>query len=116
MILYNIPFTLLCNYACAHIAEPLPFSACESVKMEVGRFFFLTFAVSAVCVAGAAVAGRHGTVPVYTNSWAVEVEGGGSDADALAAKYGFINKGSVSLACNFPPRGCCPKLPNPANT
>ena len=66
--------------------------------MEVGRFFFLTFAVSAVCVSGAAVAGRHDTVPVYTNSWAVEVEGGRSDADALAAKYGFVNKGTVSLA------------------
>ena len=34
--------------------------------------------------------------PLYTNAWAVEVEGGEKVADELAAKYGFINKGQVS--------------------
>jgi subtilisin family serine protease len=33
--------------------------------------------------------------PRYTNTWAVEVEGGKRMADAVAAKYGFVNKGSV---------------------
>ena len=34
-----------------------------------------------------------------TNSWAVQVTGGGDDAaDALAIKHGFINLGQVSLS------------------
>ena len=33
--------------------------------------------------------------PRYTNSWAVEVHGGPEAADALASKYGFINRGQV---------------------
>ena len=32
---------------------------------------------------------------LYTNSWAVEIEGGHSAAESLAVKYGFINKGQV---------------------
>ena len=51
-------------------------------------------AVSAVCVAAAA--GRTGSPPLYTNSWAVQMDGGPSAAETLAAKYGFINKGQVS--------------------
>ena len=31
----------------------------------------------------------------YKNSWAVEVDGGVSTADALAKAYGFVNKGPV---------------------
>ena len=31
----------------------------------------------------------------YTNSWAVEIEGGHSAAESLAVRYGFINKGQV---------------------
>ena len=38
---------------------------------------------------------REESKPVYTNSWAVKVEGGHSAADSLAAKHGFINKGQV---------------------
>ena len=50
----------------------------------------------------AAVAAAHPSprpkedVPLYANVWAVEVEGGESAADALAAKYGFVNRGQVS--------------------
>ena len=33
---------------------------------------------------------------VYTNSWAVEVNGGKEVADNIARKHGFINKGQVS--------------------
>ena len=32
---------------------------------------------------------------VFSNSWAVEVKGGGHVADRLAEKHGFINKGLV---------------------
>ncbi|XP_069818550.1 proprotein convertase subtilisin/kexin type 4 isoform X2 [Dendropsophus ebraccatus] len=32
---------------------------------------------------------------VYTNSWAVKVPGGPEEADRIARKYGFINKGQV---------------------
>ena len=35
--------------------------------------------------------------PQYANVWAVQVEGGIEEADALAKKYNFINKGQVSL-------------------
>lgn len=31
----------------------------------------------------------------YTNVWAVEVEGGKENADSLAIKYNFENKGQV---------------------
>ena len=31
-----------------------------------------------------------------TNGWAVEVHGGKDNADRLADKYGFVNKGQVS--------------------
>ena len=31
-----------------------------------------------------------------TNGWAVEVLGGKENADSLADKYGFVNKGQVS--------------------
>ena len=31
-----------------------------------------------------------------SNGWAVEVHGGKDNADRLAAKYGFVNKGQVS--------------------
>ena len=33
---------------------------------------------------------------LYANVWAVRVEGGREEADALAKKYNFINKGQVS--------------------
>lgn len=38
----------------------------------------------------------RGSLPSYTNAWAVEVEGGKQRADAVAKKYGFENKGQVS--------------------
>ena len=31
----------------------------------------------------------------YANSWAVEVSGGEEKANALAAKHGFVNSGTV---------------------
>ena len=38
----------------------------------------------------------RGSLPSYTNVWAVEVEGGKGNADAVAKKYNFENKGQVS--------------------
>ena len=37
----------------------------------------------------------RGSTPHYTNTWAVEVEGGKEQADAVAEKYNFVNKGQV---------------------
>lgn len=37
----------------------------------------------------------HDAPLVYANVWAVEVDGGKEEADALAAKYQFVNKGQV---------------------
>ena len=56
------------------------------------------FLLAAVCIAAAAAARSNGesAAPVYTNSWAVQVEGSEKEADALAAKYGFVNNGQVS--------------------
>ena len=31
----------------------------------------------------------------YTNTWAVKIDGGAVNAERLARKYGFINKGKV---------------------
>ena len=36
----------------------------------------------------------------YSNTWAVEVRGGDEEADALAQKYGLINRGQV-IAIRF---------------
>ena len=36
------------------------------------------------------------TAKPYTNIWAVEVNGSKEEADALAAKHHFVNKGQVS--------------------
>ena len=38
---------------------------------------------------------------LYANVWAVQVDGGREEADALAKKYNFINKGQVSSELNF---------------
>ena len=64
--------------------------------MERGAVLLLTVAAFAAYIMGAATAGGYDVPPAYTNSWAVQVEGGSSAAEALAAKYGFINKGQVS--------------------
>jgi hypothetical protein len=50
-------------------------------------------------IAAAAAVGRlrDEAPPVYTNVWGVEVDGGRRAADALAEKYGFINKGQVGI-------------------
>ena len=64
--------------------------------------FLLTIAASAAaCIVGAATAADRSlrdaaSPPTHTNAWAVQVEGGPSAADALAAKYGFINRRQVS--------------------
>ena len=34
---------------------------------------------------------------VYVNVWAVQLEGGNKEADILAKRHNFINKGPVSL-------------------
>ena len=41
--------------------------------------------------------------PLYTNAWAVEVEGGEKVVDELAAKYCFINKGQVLAVISCKP-------------
>ena len=38
---------------------------------------------------------------MYTNSWAVEVNGGKEVADNIARKHGFINKGQVSVVVMY---------------
>ena len=70
---------------------------------------FLWVAVAAACIAaGDCRIGRGpapqdaAASPLYTNTWAVEVEGGEKVADALAAKYGFTNKGKVCTCREFP--------------
>ena len=44
----------------------------------------------------AEISPRADESPVYVNAWGVEIEGGEGVANALAAKYGFLNKGQVS--------------------
>lgn len=34
---------------------------------------------------------------VYTNTWAVQIDGGPEKADQIARDHGFINLGNVSL-------------------
>jgi hypothetical protein len=58
-----------------------------------------------VGAASAAIRDRDAP-PVYTNTWAVEVEGGKTEAEALAAKFGFNYIGQVSL-------GILPRAPTP---
>ena len=38
--------------------------------------------------------------PRYSNDWAVEVNGGATEADRLAAKHGFVNMGQVRLVAS----------------
>ena len=42
--------------------------------------------------------------PLYTNHWAVRVEGGSAEAESIAAKFGFTNLGQVSIK-NLPQFG-----------
>ena len=37
-----------------------------------------------------------GSAPLYANVWAVEIDGSKEEADALARKYHFVNKGQVN--------------------
>ena len=61
-------------------------------------------AVAAACIAASEslrarsseFSPRADESPVYVNAWGVEIEGGEGVANALAAKYGFLNKGQVS--------------------
>ena len=62
---------------------------------------------AAACVGAATAAVRERELPsLYTNTWAVEVEGGEREAKALAAKWGFNYNGQVSL-------GILPRAPTP---
>ena len=54
----------------------------------LGRFALLALIASAVL-------GVTAKPQAYTDSWAVEVQGGVEQADALAKKYGFVNMGQV---------------------
>ena len=71
------------------------------LAMSNAAAVFLWVAVAAACIgAGDCRIGRAtpqdaAAPPLYTNTWAVEVEGGEKVAAALAAKYGFTNKGKV---------------------
>ena len=56
---------------------------------------FLFAALVATCIAIVSSTANDAPKPLYTNSWAVEIEGGHSVAENLAVKYGFINKGQV---------------------
>lgn len=38
-------------------------------------------------------------VEVYTNTWAVQIDGGPEEADRIAREHGFINHGNVSHIC-----------------
>ena len=69
------------------------------------RVLLLIVAVAYVGAASAAIRDRD-SPPVYTNTWAVEVEGGETEAEALAAKLGFNYIGQVSL-------GILPRAPTP---
>ena len=56
---------------------------------------FLFAALVATCIAIVSSTPKDAPKLLYTNSWAVEIEGGHSAAESLAVKYGFINKGQV---------------------
>ena len=71
----------------------------------MGNVDLLCVLIAAVCSIVAVADGSslrskralpHDAQPLYTNVWAVEVDGGEEEADALAAKYHFVNKGQVS--------------------
>ena len=67
----------------------------------------LVAAAAAACVAAVNCgfpSGPRDSVPLYANIWAVEVEGGKEQADALASKYHFENKGLVSAVVSAAPR------------
>lgn len=38
---------------------------------------------------------------VYTNTWAVQINGGPEEADRIAREHGFINHGNVSCTYNI---------------
>lgn len=72
----------------------------------MGYFATVFVAVAAACICIAASESQRNVrvpflpqdePPIYVDSWAVKVEGGLEVADTLAAKYGFINKGQVSI-------------------
>lgn len=41
------------------------------------------------------------TAEVYTNAWAVQINGGPEEADRIAKEHGFINHGNVSWTSNI---------------
>lgn len=63
-------------------------------------FSFLSFVASVAIVFVATAPGNsHATGARYSSSWAVEVRGGSTAADALAHKHGFVNLGQVIIFC-----------------
>ena len=38
---------------------------------------------------------------VYTNTWAVQINGGPEEADRIARQHGFVNHGNVSPTCSM---------------
>lgn len=53
---------------------------------HISAVFAVVCCCSALCVDG---------YSLYTDSWAVEINGGRHTADKLAKKHGFINAGEV---------------------
>lgn len=42
---------------------------------------------------------RIDAAEIYTNTWAVQINGGLEEADRIAKEHGFINQGNVSSTC-----------------
>lgn len=55
----------------------------------------LPFLFFLICCAVAATGANENTY--FTNEWIVELGGGKQKADRLAAKYGYVNRGLVSI-------------------
>lgn len=69
-------------------------SSVLSRKLLSVLLFSIKVGIFAVFVSAPFASGRREN-PVYSNEFAVNVPGGDTTADLLAAKHGFINKGQV---------------------
>lgn len=63
---------------------------CKQCHLSLGFHISAVFAI--VCCYSALCADGYS---LYTDSWAVEINGGRHIADKLAKKHGFINAGEV---------------------
>ena len=79
-----------------HFSTYCGLNALEELNKEITsemRALLLAAVVIAAGYCDASFAPAAATI--YANVWAVQVEGGSEEADALAKKYNFINKGQV---------------------